>query len=110
MFDKHRACRDTIAALRAENSDLRSQVRFLTQAAHDRESGLIDRILAISHPAAHREIHPLPPRSPKPDNGEARPQRVWFPGTGMTPPPAPRPVVAGTDKLPPPEAEPDEVA
>lgn len=88
-FSKTHVLQDLVAALKAENSDLRAQVRFLTQSAHDRETKLIDRILAVTVPTAHREIHPPPPRPPRPNGGEQG--RVNFPGSGMLPPPLPRP-------------------
>ena len=95
-FEKTRALQDLVAALRAENSDLRQQVRFLTQTAHDRETKLIDRILAITHPAAHREVHPPAPRpaATLPPGYSEHQRRVNLPGVGMVPPPAGRPSVA----------------
>ncbi len=88
-FSDRRASQDVIAALRAENSDLRQQVRFLTQKYQDHEKVLLDRILALSNPAAHAVLHPRPMPTAQPQgkgNGEAERPRVWFPGVGMVPP------------------------
>jgi hypothetical protein len=88
-FSDRRASQDVIAALRAENSDLRQQVRFLTQKYQDHEKALLDRILALSNPASYAVTHPRPPRkAQEKGNGELteRP-KVWFPGVGMVPPP-----------------------
>lgn len=96
-FAQTRVLQDAIAALKAENSDLRAQVRLIQQAAHDRETALIDRLLAVCQPAAHREVHPLPPRPivSSPGNGEHQ-RKVNFPGGGMLPPPVPRPYISGS--------------
>jgi hypothetical protein len=88
-FSDRRASQDVIAALRAENSDLRQQVRFLTQKYQDHEKVLLDRILALSNPAASAAMHPRPMPVAKPQekgNGESQRPRVWFPGVGMVPP------------------------
>lgn len=90
-FSSRRASQDVIAALRAENSDLRQQVRFLTQKYQDHEKALLDRILALSNPAAHAVLHPRPMplgivQSKQGGNGETERPRVWFPGVGMVPP------------------------
>jgi hypothetical protein len=90
-----RALENVIAALRAENSDLREQVRFLTQAHHDRETKLIDRIIALSSTAAASMVIPRPERPPRQMSAEA--PKVNFPGMNLEAPSPPAKGLVGVD-------------
>jgi len=69
---------DALVILKAENSDLRAQLRAeRTQFAEERQQ-LLDRIIALSRPEIHRELHPraavVPQRQPQ--------RKVGLPGSG----------------------------
>lgn len=70
--------KDMLGLLAAEISDLREQLRAQRQQAVDRENQLLDRILALSAPAALREVRRPPPFAAEPHDGT--PRRIHFPG------------------------------
>ena len=92
-FLKARYVEGVLAALQAENSDLRQQLRAEREKWEGEREKLLDRILALSAPGALREVRRAPsphPQEPMGPPGASRRQRLHFPGyTTDTRPPSP---------------------
>ena len=85
-----------IAALRAELSDLRTRYQqVLDQGAEERRA-LVDRILALTHPGALREVKRTPLGE---QSAPANPRRIHYPGTDtrVAPPPPSKPLFPPLD-------------
>lgn len=84
-----------LAALRAENTDLRTQLRLEREEAAQREKALLDRILALTNPGALRVVARAAPGSPSqepvsPIHSEHTSRRLNYPGyPASTRPPSP---------------------
>lgn len=102
MFGSRRT-EAALAALQAENSDLRLQLRTeRDQFAQERQQ-LLDRLLAVSVPNALREVRRAPTRGPGTtfDVPQQR-RRLHYPGEGvptMRPPDPPSLPTPGTTPL-----------
>lgn len=68
-----------IAALQAENSDLRSTLRRERDAWAAQNQSLVDRILALTAPGGLREVK-RDPSQPRPAEPPATPRRFHYPG------------------------------
>lgn len=80
MFGSRRF-ESVLAALRAENSDLRAQLRQERESWSTERQTLVDRILALSAPGALREVRRVLPATPEPKvGGHAAPRRLNYPG------------------------------
>ena len=93
-----------LVTLRAENSDLRAQLRLEREQRAEEHLKLVDRILALSAPGALREARRVPSPSPEPQAGPVSSQRgrLHFPGhvPYLRPPsPATPPTVPGRTPL-----------
>jgi hypothetical protein len=104
MFWSRRSTESVLAALRAENSDLRAQLRAeRAQWEADRIS-LLDRLLALSAPAALREVRRAPSQEPAAaaiHSSKPRPRHPNYPGraTYLRPPSPPSLPTPGTSPL-----------
>lgn len=96
-----RAHEALILSQRAEISDLRAALRAEREAFAAERKELVDRIIALSNPPVHRELHPRPPRLESLMDKPVA-SRIHFPGTGKQSFPVPFPSSRG----PLPEAEP----
>lgn len=102
MFGSRRT-EAVLAALQAENSDLRQQLRHeRAQFAEERQS-LLDRLLASMNPSALREVRRAPARESMPSPfPEPKRRRLHYPGSGaptMRPPDPPTPSAPGAVPL-----------
>ena len=98
-----------ILSQRAEISDLRAELRSERELYARETQRLLDRIIALTQPAAHREIHrpPLTAADIHRENARrALPKRLHFPGSGRQSFPAPTPPAALEELLEEPEAAP----
>jgi hypothetical protein len=87
-----------LSALRAENSDLRVQLRLERAEWATERQTLVDRLLALSAPAALREVRRAPPQEPAPSAlATDRPRRIHYPGytSYLRPPSPPHPPALG---------------
>lgn len=99
----NRSVEAALSALRAENSDLRQQLRLERAEWAEERERLIDRILALDRPAALREVRRAP-QSQGPTNfspQSERPRRINQPGYApyQRPPFPPHPPAPGTISL-----------
>lgn len=94
MFTSRRI-ESVLAALRAENSDLRTQLRLEREEAAQREKILLDRVLALTNPGALRVVSRATPGTPSQEPvstfpAEYTPRRINYPGyLASTRPPSP---------------------
>lgn len=99
MFWSRRSTESVLAALRAENSDLRAQLRAERAQYESERTSLLDRILALSAPAALREVRRAPPQESAPAAilPQTRPRHPNYPGraTYLRPPSPPSLPVPG---------------
>lgn len=81
------AVESMMAQLRAENTDLRQQLRLEREEWHKERLALLDRLLAVESPGALREARRLP-EPPRPPHVESGRRRLNFPGrqTDLRPP------------------------
>lgn len=80
-----RILENLISLQRSEISDLRAAMRDERLGFASERKELLDRLIACTQPAAHREIHPREPISRvgqvmKEMEKEQRPKRIHFPG------------------------------
>jgi hypothetical protein len=98
MFWSRRTVEAALSALRAENADLRLQLRSERVEWAEERQQLVDRILALSSPASLREVRRAPlPRGPSPPVLDARPRRLNYPSGSsyLRPPSPPHPPIPG---------------
>lgn len=77
MFGK--TLTNIVAALRAENTDLRQQLRLERESWSTERQKLLDRILALTAPGALREVaRPTPAQRPL--ETPSAPRRLHYPG------------------------------
>jgi hypothetical protein len=80
---RRRALEALVALQRSEISDLRAAMRDERAAFAAERKDLIDRLLAVTKPAALREVHPRAERPYDPQREAAKaalPKRIFFPG------------------------------
>jgi len=94
MFWSRRAIEATLSALRAENTDLRTQLRLERDAWTQERQQLLDRLLSVPPDPVRRAPPPEPAPSRTP--GE-RPRRVHYPGysSSLRPPSPPHMPIPG---------------
>lgn len=87
MFFSGRRIRDLenlISLQRSEISDLRAAMRDERAANAAERKELVDRLIACTQPAAHRELHPRAPREVSDFLADSKksgqPKRIHFPG------------------------------
>lgn len=100
MFWSRRSTESALAALRAENSDLRAQLRAERAQWESERISLLDRLLALSAPAALREVRRAPPQESAPFFPK-RPRHPNYPGhaPSLRPPSPPSTPVPGAVPL-----------
>ncbi len=82
MFGKTLA--NIVAALRAENTDLRQQLRLEREQWSQERLKLLDRLLALTAPGALREVAPRQtPTGPKVETTPKAPRRLNIPGVAF---------------------------
>lgn len=91
-----RALENLISLQRSEISDLRAAMRDERAAFAAERKDLLDRLLACTQPAAHRELHSRPNRMIDLEKAAAMrdsPKRIHFPGyvKSFRPPSPPSP-------------------
>lgn len=90
-----------LAALRAENADLRAQLRLERSQSAAQIQALLDRLMAATNPAALREVRRTPGQEPVPTAPEQR-RRLNYPvsaAPSLRPPSPPSHPVPGTVPL-----------
>jgi hypothetical protein len=99
LFGKHQSDQ-VLATLRAENSDLRAQLRLERDQWNEERAKLLDRILALAAPAALRESRRPSSSAATPDHGPAH-ARLHFPDyTPNLRPPSPTTRPSVPDRAP----------
>lgn len=99
MFGSRRV-EAALAALQAENSDLRQQLRLERAQAAANLQTLLDRLLAATNPSALREVRRTPDRGPVQAPDQRR--RLNYPGStapSLRPPSPPSHPVPGSVPL-----------
>jgi len=103
MFGSRRT-EAALAALQAENSDLRLQLRTERAQFAEERQNLLDRLLALTEPGALREVRraPSPGPVPTPSPEHARRRRLNYPSSAapsVRPPDPATPPTPGTRPL-----------